>query len=126
MKFLGLDYGHKKIGIAVSDEEGRLAFPHSVIPTNGESLKKIISLCRKEKVDQVVMGESRDLKGQPNPVYEASRLFAESLSKELNIEVKFEPEFYTTWEAERILGRGEDLDARAAAIILRSFLEKRR
>lgn len=77
MKYLGIDYGSKKIGIAKSDEDGKFAFPHSIILTRSDMsyVKDIVNICVKEGVKGVVIGKSIDFKGENNPIEEEIEKF---------------------------------------------------
>lgn len=123
MRFLGIDYGKKRVGIALSDEEGKFALAHTVLPNTAlvEAVKKIIF---ERGVGAVVVGESKDFKGAENPIMTDIKSFAQDLAKEATIPVYFEPEFMTSAEAARIQGETGKLDASAAAIILQSYLDK--
>lgn len=124
MRYLGIDYGTRKIGLAVSDENGDFAYPHSVIVNDKNSVQGIVQICQKEGIGKIIIGESLDLKGQPNPIMEEIKSFAAKLSEESRLPEEWEKEFYTTQEADRLMGRNEETDARAAALILKSYLER--
>ena len=125
MRYLGIDYGHKKIGLALSDEQGDFVYPHSVIATLG-ALEVIAKLCAKEGVGEIVAGDTKDLKGEANNVSEGAEKFLAELGQKIGLNIKLQTEVFTTREAERIAGDDEMRDARAAAIILQSFLDLRR
>ena len=57
MKSLGIDFGTKRIGLAVSDETGSLAFPHSTVKAGPNALSEIAALVAKEGIGQIVVGE---------------------------------------------------------------------
>jgi putative holliday junction resolvase len=124
MRYIGIDYGTKKIGIAVSDEEGRMAFPHSVVPNDAGFRGRILSLIREHDAP-VVLGESLAHDGSENNIASAVKNLATFLG-EKGVVVYFEPERYTSREAERIQGRTPLTDASAAALILNSFLTRHR
>ena len=126
MKTMGIDFGMKRVGVALSDENASFAFPHSVMKNDVALLGNILSLAQSEKVSIIVIGESRDYTGKPNPIMEHITRFKEQLEKEGNRSVFLEPEFLTSAEAERIQGKTETLDASAAALILKSYLERYR
>lgn len=126
MRYMGIDYGRKRIGVAISDEVGNFAFPHSVLTANGELISKIKSLCQEQKVGAIVMGESKDFHQKDNPIMKAVLAFKLEIEKETALPVYLEPEFMTSAEAEHLQGKNDKLDASAAAIILKSFLEKHR
>lgn len=127
MKFIGIDYGEKKIGIALSDKEGQVAFPKLVIKNKGieKTALEIGDLMEKWEVEEVVVGRSSNLKGEDNLVMREVRSFVDTLKRKTEKEVHLEPEFYTSLEAGRITGRTGRLDAQAAAIILQSFINKK-
>jgi putative Holliday junction resolvase len=68
MRLMGIDYGEKRIGIALSDESGGFAFAHSVIANNKNAIKKIKKICEENNVRGIVLGKSVDYQGQPNPL----------------------------------------------------------
>jgi putative holliday junction resolvase len=126
MKYMGIDYGSKRIGVALSDDEGKFSFPYSVLENDKNTAQSIKEICQKEYVSSVVIGESRNFKGRPNPILQDSVDFAEKLKKEIKLPIFFEPEFLTSREAAHIQGESSFIDASAAALILKSFISKNR
>ena len=124
MRFLGIDYGTKRVGLALSDEDGQLAFPKSVLSNTKDLATDIKKICVEENISGVVVGESRDLDGTPNPLMKDIEIFMEQLKKEIDVPLYLEPEFFTSHQAQKIQGKNDMLDASAAAIILQSFLDK--
>lgn len=122
MKYLGIDYGKKRIGLAVSDDGGVLAFPKEIIDNSTKSLSYIVDTCKNENIGMVVIGESRDFEQNNNPIMDDINMFAEGLKKE-GIKIEFHPELLTSVEASKIQGRSDNLDASAATIILQSYLD---
>lgn len=122
MKYLGIDYGTKKVGLALSDDGGSLAFPHSVVPNTGELLDLITAILEENDIKQVIVGHSIAHDGSENPVMERAHKFKISLEAAGYV-VHLEPEFLTTFQAKR---NTEDTmaDAAAAALILQSFLDR--
>jgi putative Holliday junction resolvase len=134
MKYLGIDYGIKNIGIATSDDSGVMAFPKEILYNDKFVLDKISQIVKEENIGEIVIGESLNYKGEPNKIMEKINLFKETLEKELVLPVWLEPEFLTSLEAEKTQGKTlnrrsgkkeEKLDASAAALILKSFLDKK-
>ncbi len=123
-RLIGIDYGTKRVGIAVSDEEGRMAFPKTVLPNDTYLLGSITEMCSDEKVQGIVLGESRDYKNNPNPLLDGIMLFKERLAYATSLPIYLEPEFMTSAQAEHIQGKKADIDASAAALILQSFLDR--
>lgn len=124
MRYMGIDYGTKRVGIALSDEGGRMAFPHSVIPNDGKLTAALVALAEREGVGAIVIGASHNPAGGPNPVQERIDECIQDLTLELGVPIHTEPEVYSTREATREQGRNEMTDASAATIILNSFLMK--
>jgi putative Holliday junction resolvase len=123
MRYLGIDFGEKRVGIAVSDEEGKFAFPQVVLANDKDLLKNIMGLCLKNSVATVVMGESKNFQGKINDIMWKIEGFKKQLEL-MGVKVVFEPEFLTSVQASQITGENEMLDASAAAIILQSYLNK--
>lgn len=126
MRHLGIDYGTKRVGIAASDETGTMAFPRSVLPNNSDLLATIKEICSTESISAIVVGESRDYRMQPNPIMKEASAFSEKLARETGLPVLFEQEFMTTLAAERIQGKGDMIDASAAALILQTYLDRKK
>ena len=122
MRFLGIDYGSRRVGVAVSDEEGRIAFPDCVFDNGVSLVEDIASLCSERNVKKIVVGESLDLSGKPNAIMSDIEKFAHALGARTGLPVFFEPEFFTSVQARKASGE-HVVDASAAAIILQSFLD---
>lgn len=125
MRLMGIDYGTKRIGLALSDEAGHFAMPHSVLANTKDALAEVASICLKEKIGTIVIGESSNYDSTPNPIMTDIKVFAEALADKADCQVVFEPEFYTSQEAQRIIGKDNLFDARAAALILKSYIDKK-
>lgn len=121
---MGIDFGEKRIGVALSDECGSMAFPHSVVANDKNAFKEIKKICETNNVSKIILGQSLDYKGQPNLVMAKIEIFKKTLEKETGLPVVYQPETLTTQEAQRLQGNIEKIDASAAALILRSFIEK--
>ncbi len=124
MRYLGIDFGKKRVGIALSDEGGQFAMAHSVLPNNESLIKSIGELCTKQKVGAIVMGESKNFKQEENVIMKEVYKTKEALEKATGLPVYLEPEFMTSAEAEHLQGKNAMLDASAAALILKSYLDK--
>ncbi len=124
MKLLGIDYGTKRVGIALSDIEGQFAIPFTVLNYSKNLVKEVLEIARENKVKEIVIGESRNYKGEANAILGKSMEFKNQLETE-GYKVHLEPEFMTSENAERVQGKHDMLDASSAALILQSFLDKR-
>ena len=123
MRILGIDYGSRRIGIALSDEGCQFALPLLTINNSKNLLTDVTDIAIKNNIKEIVMGESKNYMG------EANTILPESLNFKMDLEAKgfivhLEPEFMTSANAERFQGKNKDLDASAAALILQSFLDK--
>jgi putative Holliday junction resolvase len=125
---LGIDFGKRRIGIALSDPEKRIAFPHSVIENEPDVVRTILELCHTNSVDLVVVGESKDFSGQDNPVMHDIRRFVAEFNKLLpagsSLVPIYEPETLSSHQVSKIQGDSENVDSGAASIILQSYLNR--
>lgn len=124
MRLLGIDYGSKRVGIAISDEKGEFALPFIVLNNSKNILKDVIDIVKKNNIKEIVIGESKNYKGEANTILAEILNFKIDLEKE-NYTVHLEPEFMTSENARRFQGKNDMLDASAAALILQSFLDKK-
>jgi len=123
--YLGIDYGKKRVGLAISDEEGRLAFPKAVLSNDKALFANIKNVAVGHGIKTIVVGESKDLKGERNPIMNNIDRFRRVLEKETGIDVVYEPEFLTSHHAAQEPNNIPNLDASAAALILQSFLDQK-
>jgi putative Holliday junction resolvase len=124
MRLLGIDYGSKRVGFALTDDKGMMAFPHGVVPNDEKLMAYIEKLVQKEHVGKIIIGHSLNREGGTNKVHEQVESLIQDITLTLGIPVELEPEQYTTQEALRIQGRNDKTDAAAATIILNSYLMK--
>ena len=133
MRYLGIDYGSKKIGLALSDEAGKMGFPHSIVSNTPALIDKIIALIAKEKVGAVVVGESKDFLGKDNVIAANARALGDQVASRASVPIFYEPETFTSAEARRqhepqektrAQRESSPVDASAAALILTSFLSR--
>lgn len=126
MKYLGIDFGSKKVGFAQSDDEGRIAFPLMIAPNDAILLKDTLELIREMKFSIVVIGESVDGKGKANPIAKDARKFGAQIENAIDVKIVFEKEWYSTVEARKQPGNegNHNVDDQAAAIVLQRYLDK--
>ncbi len=135
-RYLGLDIGNRRIGVAVSDELGLTAQPVLTLERRSsrrEDLRSLARLCRRFGVAGIVVGDPVHLSGEASPQAEKNRKFAEELRELTGLPIHFWDERLTTHEAHRILyeaGQARQthhkvVDQVAAVLILQSFLEDR-
>ncbi len=144
MKYLGIDYGTKRIGVAVSDDTGSIAFPLTTLKSDREALVRVAALVQENKVEKIVIGESKNFQNEPNEVMEDIEQFKKDIAELTQLEAVYEPELFSSAQAARqytpdvspggLRPRGsrkanpsqEKLDAAAAALILQSYLDRGR
>lgn len=124
MRYLGIDYGKKRVGIAVSDENGEMAFPKEVLPNDLKLLPRIKKICEDQKIGLIVIGESKNFQGQANRIMEDIEPFKIELWQETGLPVEYEPEYMTSQQVENLFGKNSMLDASAACIILQSYIDR--
>jgi putative holliday junction resolvase len=137
MRYLGIDYGSKRVGLSLSDEEGNMAFPYKIISNNLELVDTIHNICGEEEVSAIVLGESQDLSGVPNKIMGSIEEFKRNLEGELDLPIFFEKEFMTSVFARGNEGKKENnarknkldkskkIDDSAAALILQRYLDRK-
>ena len=126
MRYLGIDYGDKRIGIAISDEEGQFAFPKMVARNEwSEVREKTKNFIEKNNIATIVVGLPQNFKGEDTEQTRKVRAFTERLRKELGVEIVFENEILTSKYVEKNRGATKEMvDASSAALILQSFLDR--
>ncbi len=141
MKYLGIDFGTKRIGAAISDEGGTLAFPKEIVPGGESAFARIGEIIKEEKISEIVVGESVDFSGRLNMVSARIELFVGDLKEKFGLPVRMQKEFLTSVEARKSgVGKGSlspsqshsklkqiksgRIDASAAALILQRYLDK--
>ena len=124
MKYLGIDYGEKNVGIAISDDGGNLAFAKTVLDNDNQFLENILEIIKEDKIEAIVIGESKNLNGEENPIQQKILKFKQDLENNVKISIHFEPEFLTSMEARRLQEDVKKIDASAAALILKSYRQE--
>lgn len=123
-RVLGIDYGTKRVGVALTDEDGRVAFPKAVLPNDRYLLSALKELIAGHAVAEIVIGESKDNSGEDNAVARSARVVGDQLARDTGATIHYEPEFWSSQEVRAHTGE-RAVDAEAATIILNSFLTKR-
>jgi len=132
-RILGVDYGSKRIGLAISDPGGIIATPVRTETCSGEedALKKIIAVCTELKADKIVLGLPLNMNGSQGPQAEKVTAFGEKLKSRLDIPLEMWDERLSSVSAERVLidagtsrrRRKEVIDKLAAQIMLQNYLD---
>ncbi|HEY4505113.1 MAG TPA: Holliday junction resolvase RuvX [Candidatus Paceibacterota bacterium] len=125
MRYLGIDYGAKRVGVAVSDDRGDFSYPLTVLDNPKNLILEIKKICEENNIGEIVVGESRDFSQKENDIMSEIKPFVKSLEENLGLPVHMHPEFMTSQEAERLQGKNLMHDASAAALILKHFLDSK-
>jgi len=133
---MGIDFGTKRVGVAISDEGVNIAFPHSVIKNSPTLAEDVSKIAHDNKVEKIVMGESKDFNMEDNPLMEKINIFKDELCG-LGFEVVLHNEFLTSHQvssetfgasrkekSRKTEKKDEMLDAKAATILLQSYIDK--
>ena len=128
-RYLALDLGERRIGLAVGDDAGGIARPlRSVRRRGGEAdFAAVRPVARAEAVDALLFGLPLTLRGEEGHEARRARELGERIAGALGLPFEFADERLTTRQASRYArGRGFDIDAAAAALLLQSHLDRRR
>ena len=143
MRALGIDFGERRIGLAISDPTGRMAVPLATIEreTDRKAIGKIAEIAGREGVGRLVVGEPVGLDGERGPAARRARAFAERLKARTGLPLELVDEALTSVEArERLAASGASgasgakgaglrrdpgrIDAVAAQILLQDALDR--
>jgi putative Holliday junction resolvase len=135
-RILAIDYGRKRIGLALSDELGLTAQPLSTLihSNRRDDLRRLREICRKHEVGRIVVGHPLHMTGEAGEMAEEAKRFAARLEKDLRLEVVLVDERLTSWEAEQLMAaansksrrKSKHIDDVAAAVLLRDYLNQAR
>lgn len=135
MRYLGIDFGIKRMGLAVSGPSGSMAFPLKTIvrTTRSAMFEELLGLIRKQNIEAIVLGIPLGSEGEENLTSTQVMNFKESLERRIDLPVYIINEAFTSAEAKAIMiERGvrenrerQNLDQVAAVLILESFLSHR-
>ena len=145
---LGVDYGRKRIGLAIADAAMRISQPLSTLEriNRNEDMRRLRELAREHGVLQIVVGLPLNLDGTRGEMAEEATRFAQRVRKQIGVPVELVDERLTSWEAERLLEEAHgrfmheekrsggrkpsppqakmSVDAVAATVILKEFLDR--
>jgi len=128
MKYLGIDYSKKKVGLAIGESDSGIAVPLEVIPGGDDVLERIVKIAKEERIDAFVLGIPVPVhEEQPLVQLERVQAFAERLREVSGLPVHEIDEVMTTREAKRIQsehGSKVSEDALAAMMILQEYLDE--
>jgi len=134
MRYLAIDYGTKRTGLAICDPTETIVSPLAVIQTQKEPLEKIKNIIETENVEAIVLGLPLNMDDSHGPQAEIVKKFAGRLKNSVDIPIYLQDERLSSFGAEQKLAsteftraqKKERLDAIAAAEILQIFLEQKK
>lgn len=130
MRYLGIDFGERRVGLAVSDGDGHVATPLTTLERSSDTqvIEAIGAIAQREEIGHLVVGEPLAARGMRGAAAERVRSFARKLERSTGLAVTLTDETLTSREAARRLGgRGRDrgrVDALAAQILLQQALDE--
>ncbi len=135
-RILAIDYGRKRIGLALSDELGLTARPLATLvrANRRDDLGRLREICRQHGVARILVGHPLHMTGAAGEMADEAARFAARLKKDLGIVVELVDERLTTWEAGQLMAEMKSssrqkrthTDDVAAAILLREYLDRQR
>lgn len=135
MRIMGLDFGHKRIGIAITDELGKTAFPKDVISgkDDSEKIEKIRNLAEENNIKEIVVGLPLNMDGTEGEKAKETRQFIARLKRKITIPIMTFDERLSSLQVERFLidadvsrkKRKGVIDKLSAQIILQSYLDSK-
>ncbi|MCX6813485.1 MAG: Holliday junction resolvase RuvX [Candidatus Azambacteria bacterium] len=123
MKVLGVDYGKKWVGMAISDDERKMAFPYETLENNFKLFSRLNEIIKKECVYKIVIGLPLNKKMKATNQTTEVENWAEKLIKEVDLPIDFENEVFTSKIADKY--EAKNRHSAAAAILLQSYLDRK-
>jgi len=124
VKYLAVDFGEKRIGLATSDASGLIATPRRTLSRQSDerAVDEIVRFLREEEVGEIVLGIPHHADGRENALAPRVRSFGKKLEKASDLPVRTVNEHLTSREAESRFPVSAGSDAAAAAVILEEYL----
>lgn len=134
MRFLAIDYGTKRTGLAICDADETIASPYDVLHGSQNLVRRVEEIVGAEGVEGIVVGLPLNMDGSAGPQARQAMAFTEQLRRQLQIPVHLQDERLSSFGAEQKLAQTglskakqrQRLDALAAADILQTFLDQRK
>jgi putative Holliday junction resolvase len=134
MRIMAIDYGSKRVGVAMTDESCTISQPLLTIEPTSDSdlIKRLKCIAQENEVGLIILGNPLSLQGKPTDMSEKIGRFMKKLRRSIDVEVVLWDERYVSkYAVKRMqdLGLGkkkEEIDRIAAAIILDEYLESKR
>jgi putative Holliday junction resolvase len=129
-RLLALDYGEKRMGLAISDPLNSFALPLDYLENNKDFYDELQKIIREYQIEKIILGLPLNLKGKDSQKTKEVRLFAEELKIKTNCYIEFQDERFSTMAVSKQLQevkskkRRKNLDSQAAAFFLQGYLDK--
>ena len=131
MRYLAIDYGGKRTGLAICDASETISSPLEVLATAGDLVDRITAIVKREEIEGVVIGLPLNMDGSEGEAVKKVREFGDQLEERVDVPIEYHDERLSSFDAEsRFIGseltrkkKKKRLDAVAAAAILEAFLE---
>ena len=141
MKYLGIDYGIKRIGLAISDSGGQIATAYTILQNDSDFLPELTKIVEKEGIQAFVVGRSHDYKGDPNTIQKHIDVFSGIAKEKYNIPIHTHTEIFSSMQAKWGVSKNvrrvrksnriemssktpEHIDSGAAVLVLQNFLDQ--
>jgi putative Holliday junction resolvase len=133
MRYLAVDYGQKRTGLALCDADETIASPLEVITGQKQLIKRIAEVIERERIEAIVLGLPLNMDDTEGPQAKNVRAFADKLKEHIEIDIFFHDERLSSFDAEKKLAglemtrkeKKRRVDAIAASAILQSFLDEK-
>ncbi len=128
MKLLGIDYGRKRVGLAIGDDQMKIASPFKTVQNGKQIIDEIKKICYNEKAEKVIIGIPKHLSGRKHELTSEIKKFGDLLEGKLGLPIIYEDERLTSRVAQEkskgLSKNKEKLDELSAQEILQSYLDK--
>ncbi|HYE22442.1 MAG TPA: Holliday junction resolvase RuvX [Verrucomicrobiae bacterium] len=133
MRFLALDWGTVRVGVAVSDPDGKIAFPFERSLKSSEAINEIKKICGELEIDKILLGIPKTLSGGSSASTDKAQSFKKKIELEVGIPVDMLDERFSSIHASKLLkqqgidtkNQKQILDNVAAQVMLQEFLNKK-
>lgn len=122
MKTLAIDYGRKWIGLAISDDERRLAFAYKTLVNDKKIFSELNEIVKKERIYKIIIGLPLNKQMKPTRQTAETENWASELIKKVEVPIDFENEIFTSKVADKLGAKNQH--AASAAIFLQSYLDR--
>jgi len=121
-RVLGVDYGRKRVGMAISDSQRKIALPHKVVKRE-KFMEELKNLIKERGVDTVVLGLPMSLSGKELEMAGEIREIARQIKDKFDVKVILKDERFTSKLVEEKFGKDGPIDHYSAGVILQEYLD---